>query len=525
MRIAAVALISMCIIGAYAETGNCNPDGTGSCTYTLTETELVISGKGPMKDWTTSAGNTAPWNDGSCHLTKVTIEKGITNIGNYAFYKCINLTSVTVSGSTVETIGTSAFQGCTKLTSFDIPEGVKTLGNSSFSGCTTLSSVTFPTSLTTINSSVFSSTGFINFTFPRGFSEIPPNYFATCSKLKTVEIPEGIKKIGDKAFWNCNALITATIPSTVTDIAITAFGRDTQRNIMKNIFVHKCNPKYSDIDGVLFSKDKKTLILYPGYHSAVYTIPEGVTHIGPYAFDFVTNNFWQINFSSTVTHIGQNAFSNLGKDIYDLIIPENVVHIERDAFFNNGAKRIYYLGLHDPDPDETGAFFCPAGNGFGSLFLPIDYQDDMFSCRNVSLIHNSTFDIYRGQDNECYQAFYDVTIQNYKQCAQYPPVVQKAKGLIAMRPKVYDLTHKTMGCFRYKCQNQTGLEEYTYGCYSGKVCINDKCEYPRSSSSSSDNSDEPQCSDVSGQSHLDSGLRSTASYVLIALLMAFVLLI
>jgi len=537
LRIAAVAVLCVCIIGANAETGNCDPDDTGSCTYTLTGTELVISGSGPMKDWGTGS-NVAPWKTEGCSITKVTINSGITRVGSYAFHQCSNITSATIKGSSVKSIGISAFSGCKNITSFTIPEGVNTLENYSFSGCTGLDSITFPKSLKTLGSYVFSNTGFTNFTFPPSMTEIPPFYCSSCSKLKTADIPEGITKISEKAFWNCNAMITATIPSTVTDLHRTAFSRDTQRNNLRNIFVHKCNPNYADIDGVLFTKDKKTLILYPGYHSARYRIPEGVTTIGPYAFDFVTNNFWQINFSSTVTTIGESAFSNQGVSMTDLVIPGNVVNIGHDAFFNNRAQRLYYLGLHDPDPNNIGAYDC---TGFGTLYLPIEYEDNAFCGRKVSVKGNSSWDSYRGQDNECYQALYCAYIQNHAQCAQYPPETRSASALIAMRPYVYELVTKRSGCFRYTCQNQTGINETSSGCYSGKVCINDECVLPSSSSESSssiqcpgsDGSSQSTTSSLSGTSSqsgkssqsLNSGLRSTASYVVLGLIMAFAFLV
>jgi len=542
LRIAVVAAISACIICVNAETGNCDPDETGSCTYVLTGTQLTISGSGPMKDWGTTGSTRAPWRTGDCSVTEVTIS-GISGIGQYAFYNCINLSSVTIA-PTVETIGVSAFQGCKSLASISLPEGVKTLGNNSFSGCITLSSINYPSSLTTLNSGVFSNTGFTNFTFPAGFSEIPPNFYSGSSKLRYVDIPEGVTKIGEKAFWNCNNLNTATISSTVTDLPVSAFGRDNQNNNMKNIFVHKDNPNYSDIDGVLCSKDKKTLILFPAYHIARYRIPEGITHIGPYAFDFVNRNFWQINFSSTVTSIAKFAFSNQGYDMYHLIIPANVVHIERNAFDNNLARNIYYLGLHNPDPENLGAFACPATGGFISLHLPIDYEDSTFCTFNVSIKGNPDFDEFRGLDNECYQAFFFASTRMTAQCDFQPPRMSGIKGVYEMRPEVYEKLYNS-NCFKYKCHNETGLNITSTKCYFGKVCIDDVCVYPPSSSSSESSSsskDESHHSHSSGESHqshssdgssqsehgkgwLDSGLCTTASYVIVTLAMAFTLLI
>ena len=79
----------------------------------------------------------------------ITFDSDVTTIGNYAFYGCDSLTSVTI-GDSVTTIGGSTFYNCTSLTSVNIPDSVTSIGNYAFRGCTGLTSIEVPDSVTEI---------------------------------------------------------------------------------------------------------------------------------------------------------------------------------------------------------------------------------------------------------------------------------------------------------------------------------------------------------------------------------------
>ena len=80
---------------------------------------------------------------------KFIIPNGITDIGDYAFYDCYELTGVTIPGS-VTSIGYAVFWGCLNLTSVTIERGVKCIGDSAFKGCRSLKIITIPDSVTSI---------------------------------------------------------------------------------------------------------------------------------------------------------------------------------------------------------------------------------------------------------------------------------------------------------------------------------------------------------------------------------------
>ena len=98
---------------------------------------ITILGSGSMNDYLNDNSNTAPWYDYNEDITSVVIEKNITNIGDYAFYSCSNLSKITIPDS-VTSIGNSAFEGCESLTSVTIPNNVTSIGENPFQGCENL---------------------------------------------------------------------------------------------------------------------------------------------------------------------------------------------------------------------------------------------------------------------------------------------------------------------------------------------------------------------------------------------------
>ena len=122
---------------------------TGSCgdnvTYTIyPDQSMVITGSGPMWDFTIieddetgTASLNRENNEYWTQVRTVTIEEGVTTIGDFAFSECSELTSVSIPNS-VTSIGSSAFFGCSALTSITIPASVATIGENalSYSGLT-----------------------------------------------------------------------------------------------------------------------------------------------------------------------------------------------------------------------------------------------------------------------------------------------------------------------------------------------------------------------------------------------------
>ena len=96
-----------------------------------------------------------PWFSQKEKIKKVLIEDGITNLGNYAFYNCFNLTNIAIPNS-ITRIGDNVFEGCSSLTSINIPNFLTSIGGSAFEGCSNLTSITIPNSMTKIGNYAFS---------------------------------------------------------------------------------------------------------------------------------------------------------------------------------------------------------------------------------------------------------------------------------------------------------------------------------------------------------------------------------
>jgi hypothetical protein len=149
--LAAALLATLFCFAAGAETYNGTCGAEATWTFDTATGELVISGTGKMANYSSYG---APWYSLRDYIKTVTIEDGVTSIGESAFYCCSSLTSVTIPDS-VTSIGSYAFEYCPSLTSVTIPDSVTSIGNEAFAWCSSLTSVSIPDSVTSIGSYAF----------------------------------------------------------------------------------------------------------------------------------------------------------------------------------------------------------------------------------------------------------------------------------------------------------------------------------------------------------------------------------
>ena len=344
--------------------GTCGAEGNGSnLTWTLdSEGVLTISGSGDMYNYG-SSDFSAPWDGSRSRVKSVVIADGVTSIGEYAFFYCESLTSVTIPDS-VTSIGKYAFFCCTSLTSVTIPDSVTSIGRFAFSNCTSLTSVTIPDSVTSIGEYAFYyCKSLTSMTIPDSVTSISSSTFASCTSLTSVTIPNSVTSIGEYAFYDCKSLTSVTIPGSVTSIGLYAFASCTS---LTGIWVAEGNSHYAnDASGVLFNKDKTTLVQCPGAFAA-YTIPDSVTSIGDNTFDHCTS-LTSVTIPDSVTSIGEWAFywctsltsvtipdsvTSIGDNTFDhctsltsVTIPDGVTSIGWRAFSNcTSLTDVYYAG-------------------------------------------------------------------------------------------------------------------------------------------------------------------------------------
>ena len=180
-----------------------------------------------INDAATSIGRRA---FAECPLT-TTLELGenITTIGDHAFYYCLKLKSVTIPQS-VTSIGDHAFGECVSLKTLSFGENsfgenietnIKTIGNYAFFHCNDLESVTIPQSVTSIGREAFRFCNNMKSLAINGAIEsMGTGAFAGCISLEKISLGENIKTIGYSAFASCTSinLTNVTIPENVTTI-------------------------------------------------------------------------------------------------------------------------------------------------------------------------------------------------------------------------------------------------------------------------------------------------------------------
>ena len=239
----------------------------------------------------------------------VVIPNSVTSIGSSAFSGCSGLTSITISDS-VMSIGNNAFSGCRGLTSITISDSVTSIGNCAFRYCEKLQDIYITDIAAWCNISgldnlmAYGSSNkklYINnelatsITIPNGVTAIPSSAFRNCTGLTSVTIGNSVTSIGSNAFYNCTWLTSVTIGNGVTSIGDYAFDNTAWYNNQPDGLVYAGKVAY---------KYKGTM---PWYTSIV--LKEGTLGIGNNAFSGC-KGLTNITIPNSVTSIGPGAFSD-----------------------------------------------------------------------------------------------------------------------------------------------------------------------------------------------------------------------
>ncbi len=348
-------------------TAGAEGDTSGQCgddlfwTFDESAGTLTITGSGAMYDYTQNSGGRAPWYSYYGNIRTAELPSGLTRIGDNAFYNCVSLRQIAIPEG-VTAIGAYAFMYCPLKENFTIPESVTTIGehafdtadiwyvtipaavasigDGAFSDCINLreiktdadnpyftavggvlfnkdmtelitypagrqqSSYTVPNGVRTIRAYACGCAPFTTFTFADSVTEIGAWAFFGCSDLKNVTFGNGVTTIAINAFRSCTSLETVFISRSVASIHTGAFPACGK---LTAFTVDAENPDFASADGVILSKDRTRIVLFPTGKDGHYEVPNGVSCVGGRAF-YWNNKLTSIYLPLSVTCVEYEAF-------------------------------------------------------------------------------------------------------------------------------------------------------------------------------------------------------------------------
>ena len=294
----------------------------------------------------------------------------VKNIRGMAFMES-GATSVSTSG-TLEGVWSNAFTDARALQSVSLAEGVKMIEEGAFDSKTLQdifvidsnkyfaavkgvlynkemtrlhsypagkrgASFTVPSTVQTIGKKAFSSCQLTSVTLPSSVKVIEEGAFEYCNNLESFAFGPNVTQIDAAVFSNCNSLSSVSIPASLTKIGVSAFGGCTA---LTAFTVASANPVFSAINGVLFSKDKKKLLVCPSGISGTYAIPEGTVEIGHSAFDSC-EKIENITFAKSVTKLDSLCFYDC--KFRSIVIPNTIKEIPYGCFlFCNSMRDVTF---------------------------------------------------------------------------------------------------------------------------------------------------------------------------------------
>lgn len=202
-------------------------------------------------------------------------------------------------------------------------------------------------------------------------NEITITKYTDSTERTVIEIPDEIDglpvtKIANFSLFNAESLLTIKIGKNVKEIGDWSM---TNNYHLKEFVVDEENPYFCSVDGVLFSKDMKTIIYFPpgkginsydGYGNAenftTYAIPEGVETVATKCF-YKCYYLEDITIPSTVTRIEEKAFHRVSK-LNKIELPEGLEYIGKDAFAYCFSEN--YKTDKNPELPETTEIVIPS---------------------------------------------------------------------------------------------------------------------------------------------------------------------
>lgn len=302
-------------------------------TVTFGEKKYTVTEIGDMQDCT--------------ELTEVKLPDTVTHIADSAFFRCQKLRAINFPES-MEHIGESAFWGCISLEKISLPKTCY-IRDYSFAWCEGLKEIGFNEQWCYPKECFMHCKSLKSVVLPKTTGRLDPGVFKGCTNLESVVLNEGLESFYGNDFDDC-AIQELKIPKSV----VAVYGKPHCENF-KGFYVDPENEKFCSIDGVLYSKDMKSLQMCPMSYEGEFKVPDGVEYTSSRAF-FSCSLITKIVIPDSVWDIGYESFSQC-KNLQTIVIGNGVEEIDEGAFedcekldtvvFGTGLKRIKKHAFHN----------------------------------------------------------------------------------------------------------------------------------------------------------------------------------
>ncbi|MBE7004863.1 MAG: leucine-rich repeat domain-containing protein, partial [Ruminococcaceae bacterium] len=367
--------LALCTAAALADaptSGTCGMNLSWSldaATGTLTISRSG-DGSGAMNDFTSSG---TPWYASRESITRVVLGSGVTSVGRYAFYNCVNLKSVTLP-STVSSLGGYAFYGCVSLTDPEFPDVLGNVGDSTFYSCDNLRNIVLPASVTAIAPNAFYDCDRLTRVTMPGVTRIDGGAFDNCNHLQCVTLSKALKNVYDNAFRSCDRLHDVYYMGEETDWnSVSVSSGNYCLTEAARTYNAPQNSAIVSAPNVTWTVERDTLYIRGTGDMYEYD-PDCAdsTFIRPPWYDQRVD-IAHIVIASGVTSICDNAFAGLNC-AEDVVIPNTVAYVGSNAF--SGCTALKAVSFPDSVSFIWGSA-CKNCTALESARLPSGIRNDI----------------------------------------------------------------------------------------------------------------------------------------------------
>ena len=270
----------------------------------------------------------------------------VKTIGKSAFEECSKLTTLNL-GQDLMTVGDRAFYNCTNVTKLTFPDAITTIGDEAFYNCSSVTEVTVGSKLKSIGTSAFQKCGsFTAILLPDNFTTMGASAFEDCKKLTVAKLGNSLTAVPEKAFKNCISLSEMTVPATSVSIGDQAFYNDAA------LAVITMNEGLKTIGNEVFWNNSGV---------RTFTIPGTVTSIGTNSFYGCTSTS-VLRFKDGEGTLTLNSKNTRSRKIDDITTNSNYTDRCYDYFYDCPIKTLY-LGRDLKYDYSNGTSICDYING------------------------------------------------------------------------------------------------------------------------------------------------------------------